>query len=90
MFIGYVISKFGDLQPKVLLNLCNTYIYIAIFFNEFNTWMLGPLTNSIQMKYKCILEINNFQPDFLYVKMYWPVHVLHSSVIMQILFFVIN
>ena len=87
MFIGYVnklISKFGYLQPKVLLNLFNTYCCSfygssiwGLHSNGFNscvtawnigvrkilglpytthTWMLGPLTNSVHMKYKLFIR----------------------------------
>ena len=87
MFIGYVnklISKFGHLQPKVLLNLFNTYCCSfygssiwGLHSNGFNscvtawnigvrkilglpytthTWMLGPLTNSVHMKYKLYIR----------------------------------
>ena len=87
MFIGYVnklISKFGHLQPKVLLNLFNTYCCSfygsstwGLHSNGFNscvtawnivvrmilglpytthTWMLGPLTNSVHMKYELYIR----------------------------------
>ena len=91
MFIGYVnklISKFGHLQLKVLLNLFNTYCCSfygssiwGLHSNGFNscetawnigvrkmrglpytthTWMLGPLTNSVRMKYKLHIRDLNF------------------------------
>ena len=87
MFICYVnklISKFGHLQPKVLLNLFNTYCCSfygsstwGLHSNGFNscvtawnigvrkilglpyttyTWMLGPMTNSVHMKYKLYIR----------------------------------
>ena len=56
-----------------------------------HTWMLGPLTNSVHMKYKLyIRDIKIFNQGFLNVIMFWFVHVFLSSVIMQILFLVIN
>ena len=87
MFIGYVnklISKLRHLQPKVLLNLLNTYCCSfygsstwGLHSNGFNscvtgwnigvrnilglpytthTWMLGPLANSVHMKYKLYIR----------------------------------
>ena len=91
--IGYVnklISKFGHLQPKVLLNLFNTYCSSfyrsstwGLHSNGFNscvtnwnigvrkiiglpytTWMLGPLTNSVHMKYKLYIRDSKFLTSF--------------------------
>ena len=95
MFIGYVnklISKFGHLQPKVLLNLFNTYccsfygsLTWGLHSNDFNscvtawnigvrkilglpytthTWMLGPLANSVHMKYKLYIRDLTFLTGF--------------------------
>ena len=46
--------------------------------------MLGPLTNSLNMKYKLHIREYTFYPFFFNVIMNLRVHVFHSSVIMQI------
>ena len=81
MFIGYVnklISKFGHLHPKVLLNLFNTY---CCSFYGSSTW--GLHSNGFNLTAWNII-------GFLIVMMFWFVHVFLSSVIMQILFLVIT
>ena len=77
------------------VNLCVTAWNIGVrkilgLLYTTHTWMLGPLTNSVHMKYNLYIRDLKFLTGFLNVIMFWFVHVFLSSVIMQILFLVIN